>query len=126
MALLNFSFFFYNLSLIDLGHIGEHEIKLLADRGFSNIRLVVPIPAFGRIWNNTQMSKRSVVETVIGTFFLLFFCVGIRLHAYSVGRVKTWKAANHRFRANPELQALALMVIYQLANIRLKQSLIRP
>jgi len=87
-------------------HLVNEDLKLLADRGFSNPRLVVPVESKGKQWNNTQMSKRSIIEVVIGM-------------------VKHWKAASRTFKSNPEIHTLALMVIYQLLNIRLKQFPIR-
>lgn len=53
-------------------------------------------------WNNKQKGLRAVVEAVIGY-------------------VKQWDVAHHTFVGAPEVQQLALMTVYNLANHMLTQ-----
>jgi len=87
--------------------ISEHQIKMIGDLGYWHARIVTPEPSYPSAWRKTQMALRSVVETVIGL-------------------VKNWGIAGSVFRGSPELQALAVMVAYQLTAIRLKELPLRP
>lgn len=75
--------------------------KLAADRGYSHRLLITPNDFKDRDWNNKQKGIRSVVET-------------------SIGLVKLFATASERFRQNPEIQELAIMISYQLTNRILK------
>lgn len=63
--------------------------------------LVTPTLFSDKQWRNRQKGLRAVVETVIGL-------------------VKNWEVARDRFIGAPELQALALLAVYQLTAQRLK------
>ncbi|KAL6074212.1 DDE Tnp4 domain-containing protein [Balamuthia mandrillaris] len=78
-------------------------LKLLADGGYKDVvSLVCPDDKKGRSWNNQQKALRSVVEVAIGM-------------------VQHYSYAAQKAQQTPELQALALMCCYQLANINLKR-----
>ncbi len=78
------------------GFIERQGIKLLSDRGYSHESLVRPDDEDGRReWNNTQKSLRAVVETVFGL-------------------VQNFAVAGGVFRQSPELQELALMIVYHV------------
>ena len=82
----------------------EHaDVWWLVDRDYTHIHLVVPDDRkYDKEWNNTQKGLRSVVETVIGC-------------------VKAYSPAGSKFRQSPELQQLALLTIYNIVNMRLKE-----
>jgi hypothetical protein len=80
----------------------NNDIKLLADGGYSNLRLVVPDENRSSQWNHEQKNLRSVVETAIGY-------------------VKSWNAASDTFRQSPQHQILALNCIYHMAQRKLSR-----
>jgi hypothetical protein len=95
------------------------KVKLLADggsllcsnlltyhQGYSHCTLVTPDQLKGKAWNNTQKSNRAIVETVFG-------------------QVKNWEVARNVFRGAPEIQTLALLVVYQLTAQKLRDSPLR-
>lgn len=96
--------------MLNLTHMKEflsdHDLRWLADKGYSYLLLVTPDERKGKEWNDEQKSLRSVIETSIGT-------------------VKLWRVAGTTFRGTPELQELAVLCCYQLANINLKMYPIR-
>jgi hypothetical protein len=59
-----------------------------------------------RAWNNEQKAHCSIVETVIGN-------------------VKNWAIAKHVFRGAPEMQTMALLVVYQLSARKLARAPLR-
>ena len=79
----------------------QKNIKLLADGGYSDINLITPKRKIqninDKVWNNIQMSFRSVVEHVNSV-----------VHFFKYGSTKI---RGHE----PELQAYCLKVIYNLA-----------
>jgi len=75
-------------------------IKLLADGGYSNAMLVTPDKSMDTKWNDVQKSLRSIVETV-------------------VGMAKNWGTTGQKFRMNPEVQELVLMIVYNLVQLNL-------
>ena len=77
------------------------QMKLLGDLGYSHNSIITPDPFQPQQWRNIQKGLRPVVETVIGL-------------------VKNWRVTSDTFRGYPELQAMAVMVCYQLTAIRLK------
>jgi hypothetical protein len=85
----------------------EHNIKILADGGYSHYLLVKPDDDKPAAWNNKQKSLRSCVETVIGMS-------------------KHWEFANSKVRVNPELHGIGLMLIYNLVAMRMKEYPLRP
>ena len=82
--------------------LSEHNIKLLADLGYSRHTLVTPSVGNPVEWQNTQKGLRAVVETVIGM-------------------AKFFSVASDTFRGFPELHAIGVMVVWQLVAIRLKE-----
>ncbi len=81
----------------------QKKIKLHADGGYSLKRfLITPDEAKSRHWNRRQMEERSVVEIVFSL-------------------VHNWKAASVKYRGPPEAQAIALMTIYNLEALKLKE-----
>lgn len=77
--------------------------RLLADRGYSGCVFVKPDEVNKPCtWNNKQKALRSVVEVVF---------------AYA----KNWEVANQTFKQSPEFQAMCLIVVYQLAQLQIKQ-----
>lgn len=81
--------------------LSNHGIKLVADRGYSHVCLVTPDDLFhDKKWNNVQKSLRSVVEVVIGL-------------------AKNWGTAAQRFRMNPEIHELVLIIVYTLVQLNL-------
>jgi len=73
----------------------QNGIRLLADRGYSHITLVIPDDLNGKEWNNAQKGLRSIAEVVIGL-------------------AKNWAVAGGKFRQGPEFHELCLMVVYNL------------
>jgi hypothetical protein len=91
-------------NMTDARRILEEQNQVwAADNGFHHHRLRVPTdsPAF-RNWNSTLCGLRSVVEI-------------------SIGQVKAWAFAAEVCALQPELQAVALMIIYMLANNNIKR-----
>jgi hypothetical protein len=64
--------------------------------GYSHYCFIIPDLGQSRAWNNEQKAHRSIVETVIGN-------------------VKNWTIAKHVFYGAPEMQTIALLVLYQLS-----------
>jgi hypothetical protein len=85
----------FSLTWQDL--LDREGIFLLADGGYSDIRLITPSKMEDKLWNNAQKSLRSVVEHVNSI-----------VHNF---RYATVKVRGH----SPELQAWSLRVIYNLA-----------
>lgn len=75
--------------------VEERHIKLLADRGYRHPYLVTPDVLRSEKWNNVQKGLRSVVEVV-----------NARLDAFNV--------TNAKFRMDPDLQQMVLIVCYNL------------
>jgi hypothetical protein len=71
--------------------------------GYSHYCLITPDLGQSRAWNNEQKAHRSIVETVIGN-------------------VKNWAIAKHVFRGAPEMQTMALLVVYQLSARKLARA----
>jgi hypothetical protein len=86
--------------------IEQHQIRLLADLGYSHYLLVTPEKYMPQNWKNKQKALRSIVEVVIGF-------------------VKNWRVTAEDFFGSSELQSMALMICYQLTAKRLKKSPIR-
>lgn len=91
----------FRLSRMDQ-FLEDKQIYLLADRGYSHHRLIVPDDDESQEWNNSQKAVRSKVEVVIGL-------------------VKHYSVCSLVFRHNPEWHELALMTCYQLQAIMLKE-----
>lgn len=85
----------------------RHNVKFLADRGYSHPNLVTPDERRSKEWNNTQKGLRSVVETVQGL-------------------AQNWGVARERFVMSPELQEVALMIVYYFLQMRLQEYPLRP
>ena len=79
----------------------DHELKWLADRGYTHHRLVTPTTLETQGWNNQQKGLRSLVEVIFGF-------------------VRNWAFASDKARLSPELQAIMLMVAYQLTEMMLQ------
>jgi len=80
----------------------NHDLFWLADAGYSFCRLITPDDSNSQYWNAKQRSLRSVVET-------------------SIGIVKNWAIAGQKTRFTLELHEIALLVVYHLTNILLKE-----
>ncbi len=78
------------------GRLLEWAVKLLGDRGYAAHTCVIPDDNKPIEWNNRQKGLRSVVETVGGL-------------------AQTFGAARTTFRGTPELQQVALMTVYHIA-----------
>ncbi len=92
----------FNLTGTNL-FLDENNVQMLADGGYRHPMLVTPqhddMPV---AWNREQSATRSVVERTIGY-------------------VKGYAAAVLPFKQLPAIQTAALLAIYQLSNINLKQ-----
>lgn len=93
----------------------EMVLKFLADKGYTAYStLILPanrnnasiVDSSIREWDKEQKSLRSVVEVVIGL-------------------VGNFKVTSEKFKQSPELQAICIMIAYQLTNWTLKQYPIR-
>lgn len=89
----------YRLSGID-AFLAENNMFLLADGGYSDIKLVTPDRERDQEWNEIQKKKRSVVEMVFA-------------------RVKSFFVAAIKCRHSPEMQTHALRIVYTCANASL-------
>ena len=90
----------YNRSFIK-SFLSANNLTLLADGAYSDSSLITPRKPNQKRLDNEQKQERSFVEIVIGY-------------------VKNWKAAEHKFKHNTEIQVMALWVIYQLAAWKLQ------
>ncbi|KAL6051489.1 DDE Tnp4 domain-containing protein [Balamuthia mandrillaris] len=80
----------------------QNGIRLLADDGYSDCMLVTPTYRNNRRWQQAQKDHRSIVEVAIGM-------------------VQNFRFAREKARQSPAVQAMALLVCYQLTNIYLKK-----
>lgn len=87
--------------------IEDNDLYWLADKGYHHHRLVTPNKHHPREWNELQSGLRSVVES-------------------SIGVVQKFGLASSKVRQTPELQKAALLTIYNLANLRLRNEPLRP
>lgn len=85
----------------------QHDVHLLADGGYTDVMLVTPDDDRSQSWNKEQKGLRSIVEVV-----------------YAM--VRHYRLAAEKVSHTPKFQGLALMCIYHLTNINLKQYPIRP
>jgi hypothetical protein len=63
--------------------------------GYDHHTLITPNTSKGKQWNLEQKAKRVIVEIVFGN-------------------IKTWEVAKLVYCGSPEMQTIALMVVYQL------------
>lgn len=82
--------------------IEQDQVYLLADRGYSHHRLIIPDDNESQEWNNQQKGVRARVEMVIGL-------------------VKHFSVCSLVFRQSPELHEIALMTCYQLQAMLLRE-----
>jgi hypothetical protein len=83
------------------------DVRLLADGGYRHTQLVTPDTNASEAWTSTHTHLRSVVE-------------------HTIGMAKTWAAAALPFKQIPPIQAPALMAVYNLTNMKIKQAPLRP
>jgi hypothetical protein len=87
----------------------EHNLVALADVGYTgsdHIWVINDLPASSRL-RARHAGLRSVVEQMFS-------------------RVRLWAAANVKFKQCPELQEMALLVIYSLVQLKNRSSAPRP
>lgn len=82
--------------------IQDLNMKLLADRGYSHYLLVTPDDRKSTKWNHMQKGMRSIVKVTISM-------------------AENFRVAGERFKQSPEMQEMAVLIAYQLANINLKR-----
>ena len=79
----------------------KENILLLADRGYSDIRLITPEDDWGDSANKQQATDRSICEIIIGL-------------------VKTWKITSDVARVSFAKHVMAVIIAYKLAHLYLE------
>jgi len=83
-------------------YMEENLIRGTGDRGYSHYLITTP----NTIENENDLKRLAIQRSVVEVVFSF---------------IKNFGFANSKVMHDPELQVVALMVIYQLVNIRLKQ-----
>jgi len=83
--------------------------SVLGDKGYPRLHntIIGLDPTKTALWNHQHKSLRGIVEIVIG-------------------QVHNWQVATRVFRGTPELQEIALLIVYELVNWQLKQFPLHP